>query len=115
MKRQQPEKAEQRAILDLFGLVKAEVWVLGHPSPADGRSHRGTGQTPGLPDLVAFVPTVTYPSSMQQVWVECKAPAGRLSAAQRGFQLACRRANVSHVVGGVDAMLAWLRARGHRV
>ena len=113
MTRQQPERAEQRAILDLLKLVKAEVWVLGTVRKRGG--WQGSRQTPGMCDIVAFIPVVSYSSASILLMIEVKAPKGRLSVRQRAFQLACRRSTASHIVGGVDAVLAWLRARGHRV
>jgi len=114
MKRQQPERAEQRAILDLLKLVHAEVWVLG--TVRKRGDWPGTRQTPGLPDILAFVrcPLMIYPPA-QFIAIEVKASSGRLSPDQRRFEAACRRADVTYLVGGVDAVLAWLRARGHRV
>ena len=113
MKRQQPERAEQRAILDVLKLVGAEWWVLG--TTRKRGDYQGTCQTPGLGDIVAFVPRVNARAWSEQVWIEAKAPGGRLSPAQKRFKAACERADIAHIVGGIDVVLAWLRARGHRV
>ena len=112
MKRQQPERAEQRAILDLLKLVHAEVWVLG--TVRKRGDWPGTRQTPGLPDIIAVMPDTPkwFPTL---VMIEVKAVHGQLSIPQERFRAACERAEVEHIVGGVDAVLAWLRARGHRV
>ncbi len=124
-KRQQPERAEQRAILDVLKLVGAEWWVLGttrkqeKPCPVCGAivpDYQGTMQSPGVCDILAFVPRPNARVYSELVMIEVKAPdRGRISAAQLAFEAACGRADVSHIVGGVDAVLAWLRARGHRV
>lgn len=113
MKRQQPERAEQRAILEVLPLVGAEWWVLG--TVRKRGDYQGTCQTPGICDIVAFVPRVNARAWSELVMIEGKAPGGRLSPAQKRFKAACNRADVEHLVGGVDAVLAWLRARGHRV
>ena len=106
-----PEKAEQAAIVKLLWTVGANVYVLGHPSPDDGRAHRGTGQTKGLPDLMAFVPNRER-GGHDLLMIEAKAKGGRLSPAQRAFERSCVDADVAHIVGGVDIVIAWLRRRG---
>lgn len=112
-RRQQPERAEQKAILDLLKLVHAEVWVLG--TTRKRGDWQGTRQTPGICDVLAFIPRTNARAWYELVAIETKAPGGRLSSAQKRFRAACERAGVEHIVGGVDAVLAWLRARGHRV
>lgn len=114
----QRERAEQTRIVQLLRTIGASVYVLGHPSPNDGRRHRGTGQTPGVPDLVAFLPGRLVAGSLdgrrlQQVWFEVKAPGGRLRPAQREFRDACGRADQAHVVGDYDAVIAWLVEGGY--
>lgn len=108
---QQSEKAIQAQIVNLIRRIGGTVNVIGRPSPADGRTHRGTGQTPGLPDLYAFLPLrVGVP--MQGVWIEVKAKRGKLRPEQRLFMEMCHAANVPHVVGGLDAVIDYLQAGG---
>lgn len=106
------EKQEQAAIVDLLKSIGAAVYVLGHPSPADGRTYRGTGQTPGVPDLYAFLNTVDGSSKGVGLWIEVKRTGGRLSVYQGAFKLDCRVRDIPHVVGGVDAVIDHLEAGG---
>jgi len=100
------EKVEQQQIVQLLRTFGWAVYVLGHPSPADGRRHRGTGQTPGLPDLLAFSPAPVR----QQVWIEVKRDGQqhRLRPAQVAFRSLARDAGVGHVVGTLNDVVGWL-------
>ncbi len=72
-------------------------------------------QTPGIPDLVAFLPDKrvwSRPQVWTQVWVEVKAPKGRLSADQQAFKMQCGWANQAHLVGGIDVVTAYLERGG---
>lgn len=104
-----PEKTEQAHIVQLLRSVGAAVYVLGtHRRRGD---YQGTCQTPGLPDLMAFVPSgSTVPPRL--LFVECKAAGGRLRVEQIDFQEHCHIAEVEHVVGDLDAVIAWLVERG---
>ena len=115
-KRQQPERAEQRAILDLLRLVHAQVWVLG--TVRQRGDWPGTRQTPGLPDIIASIPVREIQVgriNRQRLEIEVKAPQGRLSQAQGNYRAHALSGGIEHLVGGIDAVLAWLRERGHRV
>lgn len=109
-----PEKVEQEHIVRTLRLLRFEVYVLGHPSPADGRRFRGTGQTPGLPDLVAFSPLrVTDAGAGRDcVWIEVKRAGGRLRFEQAIFREQARQVGgrMHHVVGTLDAVIEWLVA-----
>ena len=113
------EKAEQQHIVQLLLSIGAAVYVLGHPSPNDGRRHRGTGQTPGVPDLLAFLPWrapldgLGIESLERQVWIEVKAAGGKLRPEQETFRERCEKSGVAHVIGGLDAVIAWLAERGY--
>lgn len=74
-------KAEQRAVADLYRLAGLWVYEIGRPGLAAGkRGHRGTMQTPGLPDLLALGPGIC-------VWHEVKAGShAKLSLPQRIFR-----------------------------
>lgn len=111
MKRKQPERKEQAAIIQLLRSVGAATYVIGTTRPRTD-SHHGTCQTPGLPDVLAFIPTPCAPSLSRQVWFEVKAPAGRMSPFQEAFRANCRLAGVAHVVGGLDAAIAFLTDGG---
>jgi hypothetical protein len=45
--------------------------------------------------------------------VEVKASGGRLRPEQVAFRQACGEADVAHLVGGLDAVIAWLVDRGY--
>lgn len=106
------EKVEQAHIQQLLaGALGAKVYVLGHPSPKDGRSHRGTGQTSGLADLLAFIPKRVSHGEIA-LFVEAKATGGRLRPEQEEFRDHCFLATVHHVVGGLDAVIKWAIGNG---
>jgi uncharacterized protein (DUF2342 family) len=111
------ERQEQGAIIGLLRQVGGLVYVLG--TVRKRGDYPGTMQTPGLPDLIAFLPQrrSTTPGSIvtprQLLTVEVKAKGGRLSPAQVTWQRVADEAGVEHVVGGLDAVIAWLTARGY--
>jgi hypothetical protein len=107
-RRRQPEKAEQAAIVRLLRLVGAEVWVLGTRRPRG--DYPGTRQSPGLPDLIASLPT--RDGRRRRLEVEVKVPGGRLSPAQRRYREHALASGIDHVVGDVDAVVAYLAAGG---
>lgn len=106
----QPEKAIQQQGVNLLRQVGSAVYVLGtHRRRGD---HQGTMQTPGIGDVYAFVPVVLPVRAIEALWWEAKAPGGRLRVEQRAFREQCLRAGVAHVVGDLDALIAWLVTRG---
>jgi hypothetical protein len=111
-----PEKAEQAAIVRLLASLGAKVYVLGTRRPAG--DYQGTRQTPGLPDVLAFLPLHAarrghFEQSRELLAIEVKAKGGRLRPEQVVFRELCQQASVAHVVGGLDAVIAWLTARGY--
>ena len=104
-----PERAEQAAIVRLLRTLRAEVYTLGTVRRHD--DYPGTMQTPGVPDLLAFLPRGG--EGRRQVWIEVKAVDGRLSPAQRAFRDHCREAGVDHVWGSLTAVIDWLAAEGY--
>lgn len=107
--RRQPERAEQRAIVRLLSLCGCQVWPIG-TTRRHGDYH-GTMQAPGLPDLLAFLPR-----GGGLLCVEVKAEGGRLRHDQVRFRTACLDCEapflVHHVVGGQDAVIAYLLELG---
>lgn len=101
-----PEKVVQQHIVRLLASVGARVYVLGTRRPRG--DYQGTCQTPGIPDLLAFVPVAPGASRTHLVFIEAKAQGGRPSPAQRDFQVLCAAAGVAHVLGDLDAVIAWL-------
>ncbi len=106
------EKAMQAQIVALLRTLGAMVYVLGHPSPNDGRRHRGTVQTPGLPDLWVFLPSFLAIAG-GEVTIEVKAPGGRVRAEQEAFAAYRRGAGGEHIIGGYDDVVAWLIRYGY--
>ncbi len=77
----------------------------------DMEQNRRTRQTPGFSDLVAF-----HPDPPMIVFVELKAPQGRLSPAQKIFEQTCKEAGGTHVVwGSPEQAWNWLEANHKRV
>lgn len=110
----QREKIEQAHTVQLLRSLGANVYVLG--TRRRKGEHQGTMQTPGLSDLIAFVPltaaaatTFNYTRGQARalLFIECKAKGGRLSAEQEAFRIMCLAAGAEHVVGNLDAVIAW--------
>jgi hypothetical protein len=99
MKRRAPEKRVQAA-------VKRNLKTLGfHVS--DLSQPRASMQTPGLPDLFAMH------ARYGAVWIEVKAPGGKLSANQRAWHELAAQAGVrAAVVDGVHSLVRVLRDMG---
>ena len=110
------EKEIQADIVKLLETVGAAVYKIG--TTRKRGDHQGTMQTPGIPDLVAFVripaPSAGYsrvPYSVE-LWIEVKRPGVAMSDAQTEFCLNALTAGCAHVVGGVGEVLDWLVKRG---
>ena len=104
VRRRHPERDEQAHIVRLLRTLGAEVWALG--TTRRRSDYQGTNQTPGLPDVEAFMPAPD--GGRVLLVVEVKAPGGRLRPDQVRFRDCCRAAGIAHVTGGVDAVIAWL-------
>src|SRR3990167_434408 len=112
-----PEKVEQAHGVRLLRLIGAAVYVSG--TVRRRGYYQGTMQTPGIPDVEAWLPwpprgtsSDAGPTRQQLKW-EAKRAGGRLSPAQQAYQRHCRDAGVAHVVGPVDALRAWLIGAGY--
>ena len=118
----QLEKHIQFDIVKLLESLGAKVYRIG--TKRKKGDHQGTMQTAGIPDLLAFVPTkistvnprrvssVRWKSSPVQLWIEVKRPGEEMSEEQAKFRNHALEADCAHVVGGVDEVVDWLRARG---
>ena len=122
------EKEIQADVVKLLETVGAAVYRIG--TKRKKGDHQGTMQTPGIPDLIAFVRVPLSSSSSfrmsawtslqvspgrvscVQLWIEVKRPGGALAGAQLAFRVRALEAGCEHVVGGVDEVLDWLKARG---
>lgn len=69
-------------------------------------------QTPGLPDLWVVLPAGPLGTFSRSLWFECKAAGGQLSLEQREFRNYCLATGVTHVVGGLDHAIDFLRNAG---
>jgi hypothetical protein len=110
------EKDEQARILELLANLGAAAYVSGVRRRAG--DYQGTMQTPGIPDLAVFLPPspiyrdTPAADTWTLVYVEVKRQGGTLSEAQQTFRAYCRSARVAHIVGGLDAVIAYLEAGG---
>lgn len=99
-RRQAPEKSEQRRITALLKALGFTIY--------DTSQFFRAAITPGVPDLIAFGYT-------EMVFVECKAPKGKLSAAQLLFRAHCTRTGAPYLFGDYDNVRGMLKARGYIV
>jgi len=80
------------------------------------KESQGTRQTPGISDVLAFLKRpiqTTAPAARDLVAIECKRHGGKLSPDQERFRAACLAADIKHVVGTLDQVIAWLIAEGY--
>lgn len=107
------EKVEQAHIVQLLRSIGGKVYVSG--TVRRRGDFAGTMQTPGIPDVEAFLPAP--PDDPHGAWVvlkvECKARGGRLRPEQAEYRRLCEAAQIWHVVGGLDAVIAWLASAGY--
>lgn len=107
------EKHEQADGVRLLETVGAKVYVLG--TRRRKGDHQGTMQTPGIADVLAFLP-LREPGRVitrRAVWFEFKREkGGRLSPAQQEFRYFCQNAATDHIVGGTRAVAEYLKHGG---
>ena len=117
----QHEAIEQRHIVELTQKLGGREWVLGtrrgqvkckHCGERTPE-HQGTKQTPGVSDLLLFVPV---PNGVRKqlvlLFCECKANGNTLTKEQREFREFCLAASQEHIVGGLNEFYAWLLHHG---
>ena len=119
----QREKVEQAHVVSLLRTIGATVYVLG--TRRRRGDFPGTMQTPGIPDLLAFLPGQKFvPYARQPIvppdrrasvllFVEVKAAGGRLRPEQGAFRQLAREAEIAHVVGGLNDVIAWCVEHGY--
>ena len=105
----QREKWIQVEITRLLRSLGWDVCTLG--TRRRKGDYQGTMMTPGIPDLYAFPPNALR--GHRELWIEVKAPNGRMSPAQIHFEACCLRNGIPHVVGGTDEVLSWLVKNGY--
>jgi hypothetical protein len=101
----QRESAEQEQGIALLRSLGATVYRLGVRRRKG--DHPGTMMTPGLPDVLAFIPHRASAGRTFLAW-ECKAPGGRVRPEQAEFAARCFEAGVAHVTGDLTGLLCWL-------
>lgn len=119
-----PEKVVQSHIVQALRSVGGQVYVMG--TTRRRGDYGGTMQTEGIPDLMAFLPrprsvadgprsmmALAAESQRRLLFVECKAAGGQLRPEQVVFRDLCGEADVTHLVGGLDDVLAWLTDAGY--
>jgi hypothetical protein len=128
----QREKIQQGFIVQLYETVGAKVYVLGTRRPGGSRcrkcgefnpEHQGTCQTPGISDLIVFLPFPPGRDSFQQptkvlLFHEAKAKdahgrMNEMSDEQRELRELVLASCNEHVVGDLDAAIAFLLERGY--
>lgn len=105
-----PEKAEQAHGIQLLQSLGATVYKLGGARRRG--DYQGTMQTEGLPDVFGFLP-VRGSTRRIAFWWECKAAGGRVRPEQRVFLELCADADLVHILGTFDDLIAWLAARDY--
>lgn len=105
------EKVEQAQIVQLLRALGGKVYVSG--TTRRRGDYAGTMQTPGIPDVEVFLPRRDVPGKRLQLKVECKSERGRLRPEQAEYRELCAQAGVEHVVGTLDAVIAWCVDRGY--
>jgi hypothetical protein len=113
------EKDEQADTVRLLTYMGSAVYVLGtrrpagRPCPHCGtfvRESQGTRQTPGVSDLIAFLPG----TPRLVLFIEQKrAHGGRLSPAQEHFRTIVQASTARHVSGSLDDVITWLTTHGY--
>lgn len=119
----QHEKGEQASGVKLLRSLGAAVYVLGTRRARGSRCRcgafvpgdQGTRQTPGVADVLAFLPAPrgTRLAGCQLWWEAKRAAGGRASDAQRVFAANCAAAGVAHCLGDVNDLVAWLIEHGY--
>ena len=114
------EKTEQAATVKLLTLLGADVYVIGtrrprgRPCPTCGTfvaEHAGTCQTPGVSDLIVFLP-VRLPRRV--CFVEQKrAGVGVTSEPQQRFRQLAESSTALYVAGTLDDVVDWLTSHGY--
>ncbi len=107
-----PEKVVQRHVLAALAAIGAKSYVLGTVRPRGDTP--GTRQTPGISDIIAFLPvSPDGRSAGHLLCIEVKAKGGRLRPEQADFARRCAECGIAHLVGGLDVVLAYLQQHGY--
>lgn len=104
------ERVEQTHGVRLLASLGAKNYVSGTVRARGDRP--STMQTPGIPDVESFLPSLGGRPRVLLKW-ECKAVGGRLRPEQAAYRELCLEAGIAHVVGPLDALIAWLAREGY--
>lgn len=111
------EKFQQHDGCKLLASLGADIYTLGtrrskgKPCPKCKTfvpEDQGTRQTPGIADVLAFLPEKNGNPPIALWWEVKHADGGRASADQIRFAELCRRSSQAHCLGPLDALYAWL-------
>lgn len=111
------EKHEQADGVALLRQLGARVYVIGTRRPRGDTP--GTMQTPGIPDVFAYLPRPRYAATTRwrtrsPLWWEVKRSAGgKVRAEQADFRLLSRDAGIDHVTGDLNALMSYLVTEGY--
>lgn len=103
------EKVEQANTMNLLRSIGATPYTVG--TRRRRGDYQGTMQTPGLPDIFAFLPPPPLKPGASGIglWIEQKrSKKGRLSDAQIAFRDKCLAHGLPHVTGDVNAVIGFL-------
>ncbi|MDP3720803.1 MAG: hypothetical protein Q8T13_23825 [Acidobacteriota bacterium] len=116
------EKYQQHEGCKLLSSLGAVVLIIGtrrsrgKPCPKCKTfvpEDQGTRQTPGIPDVLAFLPARGGAPSVTLLWEAKHADGGRLSADQQRIADLCARSGQAYCSGPLDALISWLVANGY--
>ncbi len=116
------EKAEQADAQRFFESIGGEVFVIGTRRPKGKRcpscgtfvpEHQGTCQTPGISDLLVFLPRLRDRRRKVAVFVEMKAERGRPSEDQKAFLALCAAADIPTILGTFEVVVRWAVEQGY--
>lgn len=108
------EKHEQSAGIALLRQLGAAVYSSGTVRPR-GSLDYSTRQTPGIPDVEAFLPAMNGRPATLLKW-EVKRQrwtASAWRAEQREYASRCDAVGLPYVIGSVDDLLTWLQDAGY--
>lgn len=116
------EKQVQASIVALLQTIGADVITIGRPGlrrrlcptcKTPVHMDPGTRQTPGIPDLEAFLPLRDGEYRRVFLKVEVKRPGEKLRPEQDTYRQWCEAAGIAHVWGDLDEVIAWLLAHNY--
>lgn len=111
------EKFQQHDGCKLLSSLGAAVYTIGtrrskgKPCPKCKTfvpEDQGTRQTPGIFDVLAFLPARNGKPVVALWWDAKHADGGRVSPEQKEFAELCRLASQAHCIGPYDVLFAWL-------